>query len=392
VLSLLIRQLGGSLTLVGSLPAIQMAGYLLPQLIVSGRIQGRAYKLPVYRLFGGIRLLVWAALTAAIFASTALPQPLALTLVVLGFGAFTFLGGITALTFQDIVGKVIPPQRRGSFFGTRQLVAGLLTFVLGGTLVRWLLGEGGPLPFPANFGALAFLSLLCFSVGIGSFALVREPPQLRLGPALRLTEGLRRAPELLRGNRNYRWFIIARLLIRTGQIAEPFYIIYATESLGLPKSVAGAFVAAWALSAALSNLVWSRVSDRQGNRRLMLIAGSLIALAPALMIAGPAAVRGLGLGELALTIVLGVVFLLVGAANDGMAIAGMTYLLEVVPEDERPTYMGLANTILGAGALVPVAGGWIVALLGYGGAFAVGAALALLGLAATTRLNEVRRP
>ncbi|HWQ15831.1 MAG TPA: MFS transporter [Roseiflexaceae bacterium] len=391
VLALLIRQLGGSLALVGALPAIQTAGYLLPQLLVSGRLQARPYKLPVYRLFGGLRLLTWAALAGAIFAAGALPPAVALALVVGGFALFTSLGGVTALTFQDIVAKVIPPRRRGSFFGRRQLLAGLLTFVAGGTLVRWLLGEGGPLPFPANFGALALLSLLCFGVGIGSFALVREPPQLRLGQALRLGEGLRRAPQLLRANRNYRWFILARLLLRVGQIAEPFYIVYATESLGLPKSAAGAFVAAWALAAALSNLLWGRVSDRRGNRRLILIAGVLMALAPLLMLAGPAAVQILGLGPLALTAALGLVFLLVGAAADGMAMAGMTYLLEIVPEEERPTYMGLANTILGAGALVPVAGGWLVALLGYGGTFALGAAAALLGLAAATRLVEVRR-
>jgi MFS family permease len=388
VLALLIRQLGGSLALVGALPALQTAGYLLPQLLVGGRLQARPYKLPIYRLFGGLRLLTWAGLAGMIFAAGALPPAAALALVVGGFALFTSLGGVTALTFQDIVAKVIPPRRRGTFFGMRQLIAGLLTFAAGGTLVRWLLGERGPLPFPANFGALALLSLLCFAVGIGSFALVREPPQLKLGPALRLSEGLRRAPELLRANRNYRWFIIARLLLRAGQIAEPFYIIYATETLGLPKSAAGTFVAAWALAAALSNLLWGRVSDRQGNRRLMLIAGALIALAPALILAGPYAVRALGLGTLALTAALGLVFLLVGAAADGMAMAGMTYLLEIVPEEERPSSMGLANTILGVGALVPVAGGWLVAPLGYRGLFALGAAAALLGLAAATRLVE----
>jgi MFS family permease len=391
VLSLLIRQLGGSLTLVGILPALQTAGYLLPQILVSGRLQDQPYKLPIYRLFGVIRVLVWAALAAAIFAAGAVPPALALALIVAGYAVFNFCGGITTLAFQDIVAKVIPPRRRGSFFGTRQLVAGLLTFALGGVLVRWLLGEGGPLPFPANFGALALLSLVCFAVGIASFSLVHEPPQLRLGQRLRLVEGLRRAPELLRANRNYRWFIASRLLIRTGQIAEPFYIIYATESLGLPTAVAGAFVSAWALAAALSNLFWGRVSDRSGNRRLILITGGLIALAPLLMIAAPAAVRAAGLGELALTAALGLVFLLVGSAADGSSIAGMTYLLDIVPEEERPSYIGLANTILGAGALLPVIGGWLVLQVGYSTTFALGSGAALLGLLAAGRLTEVRR-
>lgn len=390
VLSLLIRQLGGSLFLVGALPAIQTAGYLLPQLLVSGRLQDQPYKLPVYRLFGAIRVLTWAGLAAAIFAAGVLPPAVALALIVAAFTVFNFCGGVTTLAFQDIVARIIPPRRRGSFFGIRQFVAGLLAFAVGGTLVRWLLGERGPLPFPANFGALMLLSLVCFAAGIASFALVQEPPQLRLGQRLRLVEGLRRAPQLLRANRNYRWFIASRLLIRTGQIAEPFYIVYATEQLGLPAAVAGAFVSAWALAAALSNLFWGRVSDRSGNRRLILLTGALIALAPLLMLAGPAAVRAAGLGELALTAALGVVFLLVGSAADGSAIAGMTYLLEIVPEEERPTYIGLANTILGVGALLPVLGGWMVAQLGYSVTFAVGGAVAALGVLAATRLVETQ--
>src|SRR5690606_13637230 len=179
----------------------------LPQLLVSGRLQDQPYKLPVYRLFGAIRVLTWAGLAAAIFAAGVLPPAVALALIVAAFTVFNFCGGVTTLAFQDIVARIIPPRRRGSFFGIRQFVAGLLAFAVGGTLVRWLLGERGPLPFPANFGALMLLSLVCFAAGIASFALVQEPPQLRLGQRLRLVEGLRRAPQLLRANRNYRWFI-----------------------------------------------------------------------------------------------------------------------------------------------------------------------------------------
>jgi hypothetical protein len=56
---------------------------------------------------------------------------------------------------------------------------------------------------------------------------------------MRVIEGLRRAPAIMRANANYRWFIISRMLTRVGQIAEPFYIIYAIEALGLPAGVAG---------------------------------------------------------------------------------------------------------------------------------------------------------
>jgi MFS family permease len=162
----------------------------------------------------------------------------------------------------------------------------------------------------------------------------------------------------------------------------------ATEALGLPASVAGVYLAVRALAGALSNVLWGRVSERQGNRRLLLIAGLLIALTPALALLGPILARGLGLAEVGLSAAIGLVFLVSGVANDGSNIAGMTYLLEIVPEDERPTYMGLANTTLGLVTFLPVLGGWLVGLVGYEGAFAIGLIFSLLGLASTYPLLE----
>jgi MFS family permease len=388
VLALLVRQMGGSLALVGLLPALQSGGYLLPQLLVGGRIQAMPYKMPLYRRAAFARLVAFLALTVAIFAATVVPAWLSLWLIVIGYMVFNLGGGTSTLAFQDIAAKIIPARGRGSFFGTRQLLGGLLTFALAGPLVRWLLGAGGPLPFPENFGVLSVLSLLCYAAGMYAFIIVHEPPQAHPGARMRVIEGLRRAPILIRQNPNYRWFIISRMLARVGQIAEPFYVIYATEALRLPASVAGIYLAVRAISGALSNLLWGRVSDRQGNRRLLLISSLLIALIPALALAGPALAGALGMGEDGLIAAIGLVFLASGIANDSSNIAGMTYLLEIVPEDERPTYIGLANTTLGIVTFLPVLGGWLVTQLGYQGTFGLGLVFALLGVAATLPLTE----
>jgi MFS family permease len=65
-------------------------------------------------------------------------------------------------------------------------------------------------------------------------------------------------------------------------------------------------------------------------------------------------------------------------------------LLDIVPEDERPIYIGLANTTLGVVTFLPVLGGWLVANIGYSGAFGIGVTFALLGLGASLRLTETR--
>src|SRR6266508_340899 len=239
-------------------------------------------------------------------------------------------------------------------------------------------------------GVLGVLSLISLSVGLAAFAIVKEPPQTQLGPRLRVTEGLRRAPAIMHANANYRWFIISRMLTRVGQIAEPFYIIYAIEALGLPSGVACVYLAVRAISGALSNLLWSRISERQGTRRLILLTGMLFVLAPGLALAGPAISGALGLGGTGVLITIGLVFLVAGVANDGNGISSNTYLLEIVPEDERPTYIGLANTTLGVVTFLPVLGGWLVAHVGYSGTLGIGVTFALLGLGASLRLTEMR--
>src|SRR5581483_5318088 len=116
---------------------------------------------------------------------------------------------------------------------------------------------------------------------------------------------------------------------------------------GLPTGVAGIFLAVRAVTGALSNLVWSRISDRRGNRQLVLLSGVLVICTPALALLGPALANAAGLGSRGLLAAMGLVFLVSGAANDGNQLSGSTYLLEIAPEDERPTYIGLANTTLG---------------------------------------------
>jgi MFS family permease len=56
--------------------------------------------------------------------------------------------------------------------------------------------------------------------------------------------------------------------------------------------------------------------------------------------------------------------LCIGLSIDGSATASTTYLLEIAPETERPTYAGVANTVLSVAAFLPVFGGWLLTVMG----------------------------
>jgi MFS family permease len=63
--------------------------------------------------------------------------------------------------------------------------------------------------------------------------------------------------------------------------------------------------------------------------------------------------------------VFGVVFIAYGAALSGQILANLGYILDIAPDELRPTYIGLANTILGFVSFIPIVGGEIVDRYGY---------------------------
>ena len=389
VLTLLVRQLGGSLTLISLLPVIQSTGYLLPQLIVGGYVQALAYKLPTYRVFALLRLVAQSILIVACYVAGIVDPTVALTGILVSYALFCIGGGVTTLSFQDVVAKIVQPNQRGRFFGLRQLSGGLLAFAVGGSFVRWMLSDTSPITFPMNFAAISLFSFVCYATAMGIFATVTEPKAGQTVPALRLRDALKAAPGMLRGHPNYRRFIWARLCLLVGRLAEPFYIIYVTEQLGFPKSTAGLFIAIAAVTAAISNVLWGRLGDKHGMHFLLRLTGSLSIAPPLMMLMAPLFIP---FGSNVLLGWLLVLCLMSGVSNDGIGIAGMTYLLEVVPAPQRPIYMGLANTILGVGALVPVIGGILVNTVGYAGTYIVAAMFCIVGVAIASQLTATPHP
>jgi MFS family permease len=279
-------------------------------------------------------------------------------------------GGVTTLSFQDIVAKIVPPTQRGRFFGTRQLYGGLLAFALAGPFVRWMLSDESPLTFPQNFALISLASLVCYAIGMVFFARVREPAAQLLVARQGIGAALRAAPAILRGNVRYRTFILVRLCLLIGRLAEPFAIIYVTEQLHLGKSIAGLLIAVSAVAAASSNLLWGRLGDSRGMVWLLRFTGALAIFPPLMLFAAPWIVPT---GVYMLVGWLVIASLIGGISADGVGIASMTFLLEVSPPEQRPLYMGLANTLLGIGAVIPVAGGILVSTAGYAATFIIAA-------------------
>jgi len=74
------------------------------------------------------------------------------------------------------------------------------------------------------------------------------------------------------------------------------------------------------------------------------------------------------------------VFVLLSASNSAGSISFTALTLNIPPEDRRPLYIGLSNTIFGLASYLSIGQGVLVGVIGYAGLFALAAALAALGL------------
>ena len=73
------------------------------------------------------------------------------------------------------------------------------------------------------------------------------------------------------------------------------------------------------------------------------------------------------------------VFILDGIANTAFWTIGMAFSMDFGPEDERPTYVGMSNTLIApATILAPFLGGWLADKSGYPATFITSAVMGLL--------------
>ena len=386
VLTWFVSQLTTSNLLIGLVAPLGSAGWFLPQLFISARIQRMERKMPSYVTAAVIRILSWILLVAAVWL---IDDPL---LLLVGFFVLytvaRLMSGLAGLSFFDVTAKTVPAQRRGSLFAWRQFLGGLLGMGAG-WIVKAVLNHPG-LPFPQGHALLFALYCAAMIPALGAFTFIHEPPGEGRGEEISVGNQLRRAGELLRDDATYRQYMGARLALGLAGIALPFYGIYAKNVLGAPEGMVGVYVTTRVAAQLVFNLPWGRLSDRRGNRLTMrfqsLGTGLTALLALGLVVvAGAFSLEGAWAPYLALPL-----FVLDGAIRPAQVMTGSNFLLELVPGDERPLYLGLSNTLMGVIVLISGLGGLVVDLFSFTGLFVLSLALCLGGYALATGLPEPR--
>src|SRR5829696_2223242 len=171
ILPLFVSSMTSSATLIGLVPAIHGAGWLLPQLFTAGHTSRlRRYKRTVLKMSIHERIpFLGFAMVALLLPKIGLQAGLVVTFLLLTWQGLG--GGFTANPWTSMISKIIPPENRGTFFGVQASVANL--FISSSAIAAgYVLHAYQP---HLNFAICFFIAVLFFTISWFALAMTREP-------------------------------------------------------------------------------------------------------------------------------------------------------------------------------------------------------------------------
>ncbi len=242
---------------------------------------------------------------------------------------------------------------------------------------------------PANYALLHVIAALFLFCSAFAIMALREPaPAPGPRPAVLPTRTLLATlPRLLWEDRHFLRLVAVRLSAGFIGVSGSFYILYATQEMGLEIANAGLFVSTQVVGAMVAGIMMSVIQDRWGPRLHVLII-CLIAAVPALLALAAGPLYPLVGGSI-LYLYLAIYFLQ-GLSLNSIGFPFMNYLLEYAPGDRRTLYVGTTNTLSAISMLAPALGGWLISAISYPAVFVASFLFAILAAIMAVPLPSTR--
>src|SRR5512138_2386914 len=350
ILPLFVASMTNSATLIGLVPAIHGTGWLLPQLFTASYTSRlRRYKRNVLLMTIHERVpFLGLALVAFLLPKIGLQAGLIITFLLLTWQGLG--GGFTANSWTSMISKIIPPESRGTFFGVQGAVANL--FISGAAVgAGYILNRSNP---SLGFMTCFLIACVFFTLSWSSLALTREPADHEKVIEANPAPFWRGAAEILKRDRNFSWFLTSRILSQFATMGFAFYIVYALRRFHMDAVTAGYFTATLTIAQTVANAGMGWLGDRVGHRLMLIIGAASALLSSALAWFAPSLTWFFP------------IFVLTGFTNVSIWTNGMTMTVDFSGEEERPFYIGLAQTLTAPATIVaPLIGGWIADTQGF---------------------------
>ena len=354
ILPLFVSTLTNSAVLIGLVPAFHNTGFQLPQLFIAKRMgKMTSYKPSVMAMTIHERMPYLGPAIIAFLIPAIGPQiGLGLTFIML---AWQGLG-------LDLLPTLAKPDKQSdsgdylaTFFGLQSSAANLLSS--GGAIAAGVILEKIQAPF--NFSLCFLCAVVFFGASWIALNMTREIPH-KIDPSGFVSLPFwKSVATILRNDPGFRWYIAVRNLSQFGTMAFAFYTVFAVRQLGMSEVMVGIMTSVLLITQTIANPILGWLADRWGRRNVLEIGAAAAALSAFLAWIAPDST------------VFILVFILAGIANTVFWTIGMALTLSFGTEEKRPTYVGLANTLIAPSAiLAPLLGGTLADSAGYSATFA----------------------
>jgi MFS family permease len=349
---------------IGLLAVLAQGSWFLPQLFTANAVEQLARKKPVVINLGFFleRMPTWFWVIAALVAGRS--AGLALVIFLVGYAWHGLGAGVVATAWQDLLARCFPVDRRGRLLGTTMFI-GAGTGVAGSALSAWLLKT---FSFPVNFAYTFAIAAAAITLSWFFLALTREPVQPVSTPPQSNRQFWAGLPSILRQDRNFRRYLVARTTMAMGSMGVGFITVAAVARWQVSDGTVGIYTGSLLVGQTVGNLAVGWLADRLGHKLSLEFGALASALAFALAWLAPSPEWFY------------VVFVLLGFSSAAIIVSGILVVMEFCEPGRRPTYVGLANTAVGLVSIVaPLLGAWLAGF-SYGWLFALSAAVNLLSL------------
>jgi MFS family permease len=366
IVPLFISKLTTSPIPIGIAALLAQGSWYLPQLLTANFIERSPAMKPIVVNLGFFleRVPLWVIVGSAMLATQS--PILALVLFLAAYAWHGLGAGMLGPAWQDMIARCFPVEKRGRFLGFSSSL-GTLTGVAGSALSIWLLST---YTFPDNFTLLFLLAAGAILLSWVFLTFVREPiPVIHTFRQTR-SEFISSLSNILRSKRNFRRFIIARLLLVLGSMGAGFITLSAIQIWGVSDSMVGTFTTMQLVGQGIGTFLLGLLADRKGHKISLEI--SAIASGLGFFLAWIAPTQYFYLA----------VFLLLGFASGGAIVSGILVVMEFAEPERRPTYIGINGTAVGImGMIAPMLGTGLAAF-SFPWLFGLSAFISVLGAGA----------
>jgi MFS family permease len=376
--------------LIGLIPAIATFGWYMPQMFLSGYVSGLKRKLPFTLKMAVVERIPYLFFPLLALLIPSIPKTSALLWL---FVLITWRGlasGLIALPWQEVQASVIPLTHRARFYGVSRVLAQIIG-ILSSVLATIFLSR---LPYPQNYALCFGTAVIAQWISFYFYSRTREPerdvekiePQNPDSSALPEPEPARKILDvqlvstILKRDKNFRYYLAGRTVIFFGAMASGFLAVYGVQRFNLADSRAAVFTALLYFSGIIGYSLGGMFGDKIGPKRIVVASVLIWAVGVLLAI--------LARSEW----VYYLVFLMFGLYTAGMVLGDSILVMELGEEKLRPTYLGMARSLIGIFVLVsPLVAGALVEAFGYNVMFTISLVLSLLGAVLLSKVKDVPR-